>query len=206
MSNLGPAKQFLGLEIARLPDGSIILSQRTYIDSILRRFHMEDANSAPTPLHHKTRLDIDMSRDREADSAMYQAIVGSLMYADTSTRPDIAYAVAALSRYNTKRYITHMAAANRVLRYLKGTKDVGLVFPGRSTSEAYTDILRGYTDSDFAGESGSKVARQLLLSSTRRAHRLAVEETIACRDIDYRSRVCSLLRGHTQGPMPHTAA
>jgi len=122
MSNLRPAKQFLGLEITRFPDGSIILSQQTYIDSILRRFHMEDANSAPTPLHHKTRLDIDISTDREADSTMYQAIVGSLIYAATSTWPDIANAVAALSRYNTKLYTTHMTAAKRVPRHLRGLK------------------------------------------------------------------------------------
>ena len=106
----------------------------------------------PTPLHHKTRLDIDMSTDREADSTIYQAIVGSLMYAATSTRPDIAYAVAALSRYNSKPYTTHLTTAKRVLRYLKGTSEVGLVFPGRSTSEVDTDVLHGYTDSDFAGD------------------------------------------------------
>jgi len=100
-----------------------------YIDSIFRRFHMEDANSAPTPLH-RTRLDIDMSTDREADSTMYQAIVGSLMYAATSTRPDIVCAVAVLSQYNTKPYTTHMTAAKRVIRYLKGTKGVGSVYPG----------------------------------------------------------------------------
>ena len=41
-----------------------------------------------------------MSTDRKADSAIYQAMVGRLMYAATSTRPDIAYAVAALGRYN----------------------------------------------------------------------------------------------------------
>jgi hypothetical protein len=152
MSNLGPAKRFLGLDITRLPDGSIVLSQQTYIDSVLKRFGMEDANPAPTPLHHKTRLDIDMSTDREVDSAIYQDIVGSLMYAATSTRPDIAYSVAALCRYNAKPYTTHLTAAKRVLRYLKTTADVGIVFPGSSTSEPDTDVLFGYTDSDFAGD------------------------------------------------------
>jgi hypothetical protein len=151
MSNLGPAKRFLGLDITRLPDGSILLSQQTYIDSILKRFGMEDANPVPTPLHHKTRLDIEMSTDREADSAIYQAIVGSLMYAATSTRPDIAYAVAAVCRYHSKLYTTHMTAAKRVLRYLKGTSNVGIVFPATTTPNDI-GILHGYTDSDFAGD------------------------------------------------------
>jgi len=166
MSNLGPAKRFLGLDITRLPDGSILLSQQIYINSILKRFGMEDANTAPTPLCHKTRLDIEMSTDREADAAVYQSITGSLMYTATSTRPDIAYAVAALCRYNSKPYVTHMTAAKLVLRYLKGTADVGLVFPGSSASSSTrilhgytyseasssTGVLHGYTDSDFAGD------------------------------------------------------
>jgi hypothetical protein len=92
-----------------------------------------------------------MSTDREVDSAIYQAIVGSLMYAATSTRPDIAYSVVALCRYNVKPYTTHLTAAKQVLRYLKATADLGIVFPGSSTSEPDTDVLFGYTDSDFAG-------------------------------------------------------
>jgi hypothetical protein len=161
MSNLGLAKRFLSLDISRLPDGSIVLSQQTYIDSVLKRFGMEDANTASTPLSHKTRLDIEMSTDREADAAVYQAIVGSLMYTATSTRPDIACAVTALCRYNSKPYTTHMTAAKRVLRYLKGTSNVGLVFPGRSASTGTAEpspgsspnnVLHGHTDSDFAGD------------------------------------------------------
>ena len=152
MSNLGPAKQFLGLDITLLPDISIVLSQQSYIDSVVKRFGMEDANSAPIPLYHKIRLDTDMSTDREADSAIYQAIVGSLIYAATSTHPNIAYSVAALYRYNAKPYTMHLTAAKRVLRYLKSTSDVGLVFPGRSKSTEDTDALVGYTDSDFAGD------------------------------------------------------
>ena len=74
------------------------------------------------------------------------------MYGATSTRPDITYSVAALCRYNAKPYTTHMTVAKRVLRYLKGTSDVGLVFPGRSTLGAEKDVLLGYTDSDFAGD------------------------------------------------------
>jgi len=152
MSNLGPAKRFLGLDITRLPDGSIVLSQQSYIESVIKRFGMEDANSAPTPLFHKIRLNTDMSTDPEVDSAVYQAIVGSLMYAATSTRPDIAYSIAALCRYNAKPYTMHLTAAKTVLRYLKGTSDVGLVFPRRSKSREESDVLVGYTDSDFAGD------------------------------------------------------
>ena len=51
----------------------------------------------PTPLHPKIRLDDINPEEPEADSAKYQSIVGSLMYAALGTRPDIAHAVAVLS-------------------------------------------------------------------------------------------------------------
>jgi len=53
MSNLAPAKQFLGLEIDPLADGTITLSQPGYISTILARFNMQDAKQALTPLHPK---------------------------------------------------------------------------------------------------------------------------------------------------------
>ena len=77
---------------------------------------MENANTVNTPMDYKTRLDkVSNNADAEADQAQYQSIVGSLMYAVQATRPDIAFAVAALSRYLLKPYKTHMMAAKRVL-------------------------------------------------------------------------------------------
>jgi len=115
MKNLGPAKQFLGLEIERLPVGSITLGQSAYVASMLKKFDMTVANTVNTPLHHKIRLD-ETSSDTEADARLYQSIV-SIMYAALGTRPDIAFAVGALSRYNGKPKKTRLTAAKRVLRY-----------------------------------------------------------------------------------------
>jgi len=112
MKNLRPVKQFLGLEINRLPDSSVTLGQQSYINTILHRYGMENANTVNTPMDYKTRLDnVSNNADAEADQAQYQSIVGSLMYAAQATRPDIAFAVAALSRYLLKPYKTHMTAA-----------------------------------------------------------------------------------------------
>jgi len=145
MSNLRPSKQFLGLEIDQLADGTITLSQPGYILTILARFNMQDANPALTPLHPKNRLDIDtLDAEEEVDQAVYQSIVGSLMYAAISTRSDIAFAVAALSRYNVKPYFVHLTAAKQVLRYLKATADAKLIFPSTTSTEA--SPLVGYTD------------------------------------------------------------
>jgi len=140
----------LGLEINRLPDGSVTLGQQSYINTIIHRYGMENANTGNTPKDYKTRLDnMSNNADTEADQAQYQSIVGSLMYAAQATRPDIAFPVAALSRYLLKPYKTHMTAAKRVLRYLKSTADVKLIF---SCPGASSEGLVGYTDSDWAGD------------------------------------------------------
>ena len=77
---------------------------------------MQDANPAPTPLHPKNRLNVDtLYTKEEVDQAVYRSIVGSLMYAAISTRPDIAFTVIALSRYNVKPHPVHLTAAKRVL-------------------------------------------------------------------------------------------
>ena len=117
MTDLGKAKQFLGLEIARQDSGAITLGQAKYIQTIVKRFGMEDANPAPTPLHDKATLETEPQGEREVDAGHYQSIVGSLSYAATATRPDIAFAVSALSRYSSRPFTSHLTAAKRVLRY-----------------------------------------------------------------------------------------
>jgi hypothetical protein len=148
ITNLGPARQFLGIEIYQ-ENGSINLCQMIFIDSILKRFHMENAYNALTPLDDKFKLDLAEPDMGEVDPREYQAIVGSLMYIALTTTPDISFAVAALSRYNSKPYKTHLTAAKRVLRYLKAIKNPQLHYTGQNT-------LIGYTDSEWASDSADR--------------------------------------------------
>ena len=121
MCDLGAAKRFLGIEIERGEDGSISICQRTYIDTILKRFGQQDAKSAKTPLDHQVDLANTNCEDKTANRKEYLSIVGSLMYAALGSRPDIAFSVTALSRYNVQPLEMHLTAARRVLRYLKMT-------------------------------------------------------------------------------------
>jgi hypothetical protein len=75
----------------------------------------------------------------------YRELVGSLNYAAVATRPDIAFAVSRLSSFHDCYMPDHWAAAVRVLRYLKGTKDLALVLGNDRTPS-----LIGYSDSDYA--------------------------------------------------------
>ena len=75
----------------------------------------------------------------------YASVVGSLMYLQTCTRPNISFIVGMLGRYQSNPSIDHWKAAKKVLRYLQGTKDYMLTFKRYDQLEVI-----GYTDSDFA--------------------------------------------------------
>ena len=105
---------------------------------------MVDCKPVSTPLDPNTQLhkgNPDMKLD---DPTFYQSIIGSLMYAYVGTRPDLAFSVTLLSQFSACPNNSHLIAAKRVLRYLKGTSDWTLTFPRTNDS-----ILHGYTDSSY---------------------------------------------------------
>jgi hypothetical protein len=90
MSDFGPATKFLDLEIDRDED-DISISQQAYIKKIFKHFDMHKANGT-----------------NYADASLYQSIVRSLMYAALTTRPDLAYTIATLSRYSAEPQARHI--------------------------------------------------------------------------------------------------
>jgi len=100
MSDLGPTRRFLGIEIEKKEDGFCI-SQQAYIDTIVRRFGLLDAKPAKMPLDSEVDLNNPHCKDKSVDRKEYLLIVGSLMYAALGSRLDIAFSVTALSHYVT---------------------------------------------------------------------------------------------------------
>ena len=80
------------------------------------------------------------------EKVLYASVVGSLMYAQVCTRPDIAFAVNALGRYLSNSGLNHWKAVKKVMRYLQGTEDYMLTYKRFDQLE-----VTGYSDSDFAG-------------------------------------------------------
>jgi len=80
-------------------------------------------------------------------------MVGSLLYLSCWSRPDIAFAVSELSRFISAPAQSHFEAAKHLLRYLKGTRDLGLRYSKTSSGPPSSglNILYGYVDSDWAG-------------------------------------------------------
>ena len=104
---------------------------------------MADANSVSTPMVTGSVFGQD---GEEADKKTYQSLIGSVMFLMLATRPDLAYSISSLSRYNANPKSAHLAAAKRILRYVKGTKEAGLTLGGSSLE------LKGYADAAFADD------------------------------------------------------
>ena len=150
MTDLGPCKYYLGMEVIRDRHNRMLkLSQQGYIEKVLREFGMWDCslkNDTPIDAHNKLRkADPDFEPTR-GEIKWYQKAVGSLMYAMLGTRPDIAFAVSAVSRYAARPTQQHRSAVQRIFRYLRKTINYVLVFRGELAA------LVGYTDSDWAGD------------------------------------------------------
>ena len=155
MKDLGALQWCLGMSINRC-GADIEVEQSKYIGDILRRFHMEDCNPISTPCEPGLRLTKDMSpqseeeRDRMAH-VPYKSAVGSLMYAMVATRPDIAFAVSAVSRFMADPGPTHWSAVKRIFRYLKGTQSLGITFSGSDSVAGSVDLF-GFCDADWGGD------------------------------------------------------
>jgi len=154
MTDLGPARQFLCIQIDRQLSGEIRLSQERFVKTILQQFQMEDCNGVATPMESGIVLQRAQNPNIQdpADQQLYQSLVGSLMYLMMATRPDLAYTVSTLSEFNSAPTDEHIFAAKRVLRYLKQTGKLGLTYSSTASRSYTLPKLIGYSDSDHAGD------------------------------------------------------
>jgi hypothetical protein len=142
-ADLDTAHYILGIGIEYSPQG-ILLNQTLYINKILERFSILDYNLVGIPLDASVQLQKRQLEDKIDDPIFYQSIIGSLMYACISTRPDLAHAVTLLSQFSSCLPDTYLAIAKRVLRYLKGIQDWELHYPRKNDG-----ILHRFSDSSY---------------------------------------------------------
>ncbi|KAJ9539519.1 hypothetical protein OSB04_032252 [Centaurea solstitialis] len=145
------AAYILGIKIYRNRSKWLIgLSQSTYIDKILKRFRMDESKKEFIPMQHgivlsKTQCPISSQDQDRMKSIPYASAIGSIMYAMLCTRPDVAYSVSVTSRYQQNPGEPHWVAVKNILKYLRRTKDMFLVFGGSEDEISVT----GYSDASF---------------------------------------------------------
>ena len=145
MKDLGATKKILGMEILRdRNQNKLFLSQKGYIQKVLNRFGMLSTKPVDTPFAtniHLTMFAPQSKEDKEYMSRVpYANAVGSLMYAMVCTRPDLAHAVSVVIRFMRQPGKEHWLAVKRILRYLKGTYDGGLIYGGEAPSLIAGDV------------------------------------------------------------------
>lgn len=142
IKDLGSLNYFLSIEITYFDDG-VLLNQRKFILDLLKEHDCLAANSVVCPLD----LNIEFSTDSEdllPNPATYRSLIGKLLFL-THTRPDLCFFILHLSQFNQAPHVPHMFVALHILRYLKGTVDLGLFY-----SSASDLTLTAYFDNDWA--------------------------------------------------------
>ena len=145
MKDLGAVSTFLGMEI-RQTSAAVHVKLNRYLTGVLADFSMSDCNPVATPLASGTDF-VPREALSDADVTRFRSMVGKILFAANTCRPDLAFAASTLSRFLKDPRTNHLAAAKHVLRYIKGTLDVGLVFRGNARCQ-----LVGYSDADWAGD------------------------------------------------------
>ncbi|KAM1319724.1 hypothetical protein ACFX2H_004687 [Malus domestica] len=148
IKDLGPLHFFLGIQIISQTDG-LVLSQAKYVKDLLTKTAMLDSKPCSTPCLPYNRLVLDDGTPYN-NPALYRSVVGALQYL-TFTRPDIAFAVHQVCQFMQRPMESHFSAVKRILRYLKGTLNLGIHYV-RGGLEVNSDTIRAFSDADWAGD------------------------------------------------------
>jgi len=219
MEDMGELSWFLSVLYERNRDKRTIkMSQTAYIDKLLVKYKMDDANAVSTPMVPDA-VDLMSVESKELKEltrgtpnewlTWYRSLVGALLYLATWTRPDISYAVGILTRSMNYSNEIHRTAAKRVLRYLKGTRNYGIEYRDEDWP------LTGFSDSDFASDKGDRKSisgsvfflgggviswrskkQDVTALSTCEAEYIAA--ALACKEAIWLSRLESFIRGREQ--------
>jgi hypothetical protein len=134
MNDFSKTKFCLGLQLEHLPTG-ILVYQSVYVLKILEKFNMDKAYLSKTPMVIRAlEKEIDpFQPQQEGEEVLgykypYLSVIGELVYLTNNTRPNIAFAVNLLARFNASPAMRHWNGVNDVLQYLQGTSYLGLLY------------------------------------------------------------------------------
>ncbi|MBW0546312.1 hypothetical protein O181_086027 [Austropuccinia psidii MF-1] len=151
IKDLGPADLLLGVKITQEED-CIYLDQQHFCESLLSQYGMSKCKPTSTPLVPTEQLAIATQDKMEKLNLLRVSscsAIGSINYLSTATRPDLSFAVSSLSQYLENTVIKHWHAFLHVLRYLKGSSNIGLRY-----KQEEAQGISAWSDADW-GNCGS---------------------------------------------------
>jgi hypothetical protein len=120
---------------------TVTLTQKGLIQKIIKATGLQDCNPNHTPALQAC-LGIDPDGEPMDEFWNYRSIVGMLLYLSTNTRPDIAFAVSQVARFNHSPKKSHASAIKTIVCYLHRTADKGtIVTPTGDLSLIVTSML-----------------------------------------------------------------
>lgn len=147
MKDMGKIKSYIGIDIEYSNDrNKMTLSQCKYIESLAKKYNLENAKLYDTPM--ETNLKLVQATEID-ENIKYRNLIGELLYISSGTRPDIAFSVNYLSRYQSCYNETHFKYAMRILKYLVKTKNLNLTYLENIVNKEKLDCM---VDSDYAGD------------------------------------------------------
>ncbi|KAL0413575.1 UNVERIFIED_CONTAM: Retrovirus-related Pol polyprotein from transposon TNT 1-94 [Sesamum radiatum] len=152
MKDMGEASYILGIKNYRDRSRRLLgLTQSSYIEKVLKSFKMEHSKRGLLPMKHGIKLSKKQSPKTDEElkrmsTIPYASAEGSIQYAVQFTRPDVAYALSVKSRYQACAEEAHWCTVKSILKYLKRTKDMFLIYSGGEL------ILEGYSNASFQSD------------------------------------------------------
>jgi hypothetical protein len=149
VTDMGEPRKIVGIEVTLKPD-SITISQSKYIESILRNEGLESANPVGMPMDPQINFIPNPEENEPNRSNAYAQRLGELQFLANCTRPDISCTVNKLAAFTANPSVQHYSALKRLLRYLAGTRNLGITY--RKPQEGMDDnnLFHGFADAAFA--------------------------------------------------------
>lgn len=144
MVDLNDLRLFLGIKVER-NENELSINQSVYLKTVLKKFNMTDCKTVNTPL--LTKLDYEALNSTQSTTAPCRNLIGCLMYVMLCTRPDLSTFINILNRYQNKNTKELWQYLKRVLRYIKGTVNLKLIYK----KSDYQQMLIGYVEFDWGG-------------------------------------------------------
>ena len=143
-TDLGEPSKIIGTEMTRTPE-YLRISQEKYIENLLRKENMAEANLVGMPLDPNIKIGPSPIHNEPNWSNSYAKLLGELQYVANNTRLDISYAVNKLASYSANPSLEHYGSLKHILRYLAGTRDYGITYRKSGSLNNKTNIPHGLT-------------------------------------------------------------